>query len=514
MFSFACIEEPVRCFLSAPWDPGKRIGSTGGGTFFLSENRIEWDRWIISPTTDNDSITIKSVTYGRYLTFNKEGQLVTSINSHEKNSKWCLSRSAYGGKHKVKSMKQAKVPTHKKDDVAQEAIPMCEWNVELDTGELCIISSVKYCRQIKCEPNGRIFMTNNSKAWELWRFIRTDDGHVLISSWTHNTQFLCSDHSGNVYTVENNHQESTLWSVEKSPDSRGIYIKSIESDRILDTDGIRLFTSDSWNQNKEKGIWRLESACSQVYYISAAHYDKQIGANYESLSITRNRNKKEQWKIEKNSELGLYTIRSIAQGKYLGSTKDEKVSVKIGLGKNEMWRIDKSPHGGYFLISNEHKRILTCNSDGDLYTTIGYRGGWETWTLEPCIPQPLGAKQISTYVGLGISSVIALGLTISMPYVVIGTLGALGVMKGGIVAGPAKMTLTQKIVVGGETATSLGLGGTSTAVGTCAVHGVAIVAGACATLSSGHVSYDLSSCGSETEENDLPDEWKARAFFL
>lgn len=495
----------MRCFLSSSAH-NKRIGSSPDGNVFITDNRQDWERWIISSASDKENIVLKSMAHGRYLKSNADGDLETAIDHEHVDTKWCI-RPSSGDKYQIWSAVHDKALYCNQDESAYTANSdndekWSEWNVELETGELCFISSLRFHKRIRCEPSGKLNLTDNWKGWEVWRFIEAGKGNVLISSCTHKTRFLCSNPEGNVYTTTNRFGSWEKWSIEKDPASRGIIIKSSDHGKVLKTDGNGLCTSESHDLEEPCGIWCAETACSQVYFISATCHDKRIGTSHHSPFTTTNRKGWEQWKIEKDKNNDCFTISSVAHGqKYLGSSQDGKVLVKSSAGSSELWEIKESLHGGYFLVSKEHLNCLACNDRGHLYTSSKQYGGWETWRLEPVMPS---GEEMGMMTAIGIAGGVTIGLMISAPFIAMGAIGAIGFTEGGIAAGSvaAGMMSAEAIAAGGGVAAGgtvaalqsigvlgLGLGGTSAAVGAGAlaggVIGSTVVGGTRAVLGSG-----------------------------
>lgn len=148
-----------------------------------------------------------------------------------------------------------------------------------------------------------------------------------------------------------------------------------------------------------------------------------------------------------------------------------------------------SPHGGFFIKSIEHGRNLSCDDNGNIYTSKE-SGGWETWQIEPIMPGTISGKQIWSMVGVGVGAVAT---AVAMPFAVIGVVGAMGFGSGGIAAGSfaAGMMSAEAIAsgvggvaAGGTVATlqsigcvGLGAAGASAAASAGAVVGGGVVGG-------------------------------------
>jgi len=527
MFSFACMEQNIRCFISST-STNQRLGSNSDGTIFMTGSREDCERWIMILSSDNESIFFQSMIHGHYLTSNADGKLEATSDLSQEGAKWSIKRSPFDAHYTIRSSAYGKDLFCDKSGIICSSFDRnnsnwSKWDIELETGELCFITSLKYDKSLRCEPSGKTSLTESSRGWEVWRFIEAGEGYVLISSWTHDSNFLCSDAKGKVYTTKDRQERYALWSVESSPDSRGVILRSREHKKLLFTDGKILYTTNNEiNGIETGGLWCTECACSQTYFISATYYDEQISSKPNKAFTTKNRKKWEKWKIEKSNEYGSFTIYSIAHGKFLGSHKNEKITMNMHIGKDELWQIEVSPHGGYFLISREHNKVLTCSSDGELSTIVGHRGGWETWSLDPCLPRSMTGEHMNIYTTLGVSSAIGLGLTVGMPFITMGVVGALGFTPGGIMAGStaANMAMAGALGTGGPFAggaistlqsigvCGLGIGGTSIAVGTGAICGGAIVGGTYAAVGgNATLLHMLKEKKVEAKEIEMPMDW-------
>jgi len=143
--------------------------------------------------------------------------------------------------------------------------------------------------------------------------------------------------------------------------------------------------------------------------------------------------------------IGHFTVRSQEHKKYLGSSKD---CTKLIVSESQQhWIICDSPHGGVFIESVEHGGRLSCNGNGHAYTTDS-KDGWETFCLEPIMPETISANKIWSLVGIGSTSIVS---AVAAPFAVMGIIGAMGFGAGGIVGGSmaAGMMSVEAIAAGG-----------------------------------------------------------------
>jgi hypothetical protein len=320
--------------------------------------------------------------------------------------------------------------------------------------ELCFLSSPNHDRRVGCNILGDIYMSQNWKGWEVWRFIRDESsGHFIITSWTHSKRVLCSGPDGRVFTTENKEGTWEKWRIVSHPKLEGLRIESVEHHRFLSFSGQDLYTN---NQEEEDTAWFVEPAHSNHFFISATSHDRRVSSSNEHPFTSKNRKSWEKWIIEPtNEEIGQYTIRSMEHGKYLCSQEDNRIVVSE---KKYLWTIGISTQeeGGYLIHSAEHGGRLTLDENGNLYTEeVG--DSHVVWQLEPILPHTINGKQIWSWVGLGVTSIVT---AIAMPFLVMGVVGAKGFGACGTAA-----SLRSTCAVG------LGLTVTSVAVGAGAATG-------------------------------------------
>eukprot|EP00985_Skeletonema_marinoi_P007576 scaffold3335_cov139-Skeletonema_marinoi.AAC.5 len=345
--------------------------------------------------------------------------------------------------------------------------------------ELCFLSSPNHDRRVGCNINGDIYVSQNWKGWEVWRFIKDESsGHFIITSWTHDKKVLCSGPDGRVFTTENKEGSWEKWRIVPHPKFEGLRIESVEHDRFLSFSGQDLHTK----KKEVDTAWYIEPAHGNHFFISATSHDERLSSSNEHPFTSKNRKSWEKWIVEPtNEKIGQYTIRSMEHGKYLGAEKNDKIIVSEN---KQLWTIGLSTQegGGYLILSTEFNRRLTLDENGNLHTEeVGDSN--VTWQLEAVLPHTVSGKQIWSWVGAGVCSTI---LAVAMPFAVMGVVGAMGFGAGGIAAGSmgAGMMSAEAIAAGGGIAAGgtvatlqsigavgLGLAGTSMAVGAGAATG-------------------------------------------
>ena len=491
MFSFACLESAIFYINSIYADV--RLSSSSDGHVFTTSNRLEWEEWTYQLTKDN-SVLVKSIQHGRFLTMKEDGSLTTSEDTNSEGVEWTMMKSTYrvdtsftfeSKDHKLLLACDNNGHLYGSDEKDSNLV---KWDLEFDSGELLFVSHMLSHECMKCDPFGNLSMTHNRAGWEVWRFIELDNGNILISSWTHKTKYICCNYKGHVYTTEDRHDNSAIWSVQKQSCRNGLIIQSVEHKSFLSLTNQDLCTTKQ-DDFGEAHLWDLEPANSHVYFISSLFHDRRIGTSTDQPFSTTNRKEWEQWKINRicTNEMK-YTIQSQAhENRYLGSRSDGSIYVSSVANDAEVWTLKTSHHGGFFITSVKHNQCLACNDSYDLYTS-NERDGWESWTLEPCMPGTISKDQI---VSLSIAGAVALGTAIAMPFAITGIISGLGFTSTGIAAGSTAATMMSAeaiaagggVAAGGTVATlqsigAVGLGAslTSAAVATGAMIGAGGVA--------------------------------------
>mmetsp|Transcript_21630 Transcript_21630/g.30936 ORF Transcript_21630/g.30936 Transcript_21630/m.30936 type:complete len:394 (-) Transcript_21630:293-1474(-) len=361
-------------------------------------------------------------------------------------------------------------------------LSFCLPSMEVSGHELCYISHPNYDKRLSCNILGNLKMKKNWAGWEVWRFTKVnDDGHFIITSWTHDHKVLCSNPDGGVFTTENKHGSWEMFKISPHPNKNGVRIESVEHGRYLAFSGHDLYTMDK----EEDTAWHLEPATIH-FFISSTCHDKRLSSSHDHPFTHHNRKPWEKWVIEPtNDQIGHFILRSLEHGKYLGSEEDGRLNVSEG---KHRWVIISSPHDGVFIQSVEHERKLACNDNGHAYTSED-SGGWETWRLEPIMPGTISGKQIWSFVGIGVATVVT---AVAIPFAAMGVVGAMGFGAEGIAAGSmaAGMMSAEAIAGGGAVAAS----GTVATLQSIGVVGLG-AAGASAAAGAGALVGGLSSLG-------------------
>jgi hypothetical protein len=343
--------------------------------------------------------------------------------------------------------------------------------------ELLFISHPSYDRRLSCNIFGHIWMDGNWKGWEVWRFVKIDDkGTFIITSWTHDRKVLCSNGDGRVFTTENKEGSWEKWKISLHPTSHGVKIQSVEHGRYLAYSGKDLYTM----VKDEDTAWHLEPANRNQFFISSKSHDKRISSSHDSPFAFTSHNQKgwEKWVINPTGgPIGQFIIRSLEHGKYIGSSDGGKLIVSES---QQHWTICSSQYGGVFIQSLETGGRLSCNVNGQAYTTDTSEG-WKTFCLEPIMPVTINEKQIWR---IGATSIV---FAVATPFAVMGAIGAIGFGAEGIAAGSmaAGMMSAEAIAYGGgilaggtvSTLQSIGAVGLGAGLGSAAAAAGAVVGG-------------------------------------
>ena len=269
-----------------------------------------------------------------------------------------------------------------------------------------------------------------------------DEGTFIITSWTHDCRVLCSNGDGGVYTTKNKEGRWEKWKVSPHPKNEGVRIQSVEHGRYLAFSGQDLYTM----VKDEDTAWHLEPAHGNRFFISSKSHDRRITSSIDHPFTHHNRKAWEKWIIKPTAgTIGHFTVRSQEHDKYLGLSKD---CTKLIVSESQQhWIICDSPYGGVFIESVEHGGRLTCDENGHAYTTDS-KGWWETFCLEPIMPETISANKIWSLVGIGSVSIVS---AVAAPFAVMGIIGAMGFGAGGIVGGSmaAGMMSVEAIAAGG-----------------------------------------------------------------
>jgi len=394
LLSFACMEQPICCFLSSSAH-NKRLGSKPQGDIFITENRKEWERWYIIPASNDGQVLLQNVTHGHYLKSDDEGRLSTTHDTNDQQTKWSTKKHS-DDKFTIKSVVDDKAICCTEEYAYaasdKEGDEWIRWNIEFETGELCFISSYKRDLRISKHSSLKVGLEKTWKGWGIWRFIEFGDGNVLISSWLDPSQYLCSnamDGTGRVYTTTNRFANGAKWSVESNFDKRGIVIKSCYYGGYLRIGGNYKLSTDC--TILDDSLWCLEHASRHVYYISDTANDIGISVDCDDQVMTKNEGAWKEWKLHGTNVKGSCMIECVGNGKFLQSSENGVVYVLESPnedGGDVLWKIEASSLGGYFLISDAHNKYLSYNGEG-LHTVSAEQEGAKIakiWTLKPCLP--------------------------------------------------------------------------------------------------------------------------------
>jgi hypothetical protein len=153
MFSFAC----HACSLSSVAHD-KCVATSNQGDAISTENRGgAWEKWIVIPTA-KATFVLQNSTHGHFLASNGEGSVVAT--SYEKclSAEWLIQPlSTESSQYVIRTVAHGKNITcndvgdmiHTSSD--GDNISWCNWNLEIQMGELCFLSSfsVLPAKQIK-----------------------------------------------------------------------------------------------------------------------------------------------------------------------------------------------------------------------------------------------------------------------------------------------------------------------------------------------------------------------------
>jgi len=509
--SFPCLEAPLRCYISN-LNQDKRIGCNKEGGIFSTDHRQEWEEWYIL-ADDDGSYELKNCAHNKFLHINHGGHIHTSDSSSygdEDALKWKIRKSEgctytlnglISDRHLVMD-DDGNVCATKDPDINQE------WHIEFISGELCFISSSE-SRQLSCHPwSGKLSMSQNSKGWEVWRFMEAGDGRVRISNWTHKDKMLYCGTDGIISTTDTRDVPMDLckWEVQRAPHGfHGVTIRSFHGKYLSVTSG-NICTQDSFTG--QHSTWQLGAGNSKHFFLSSLSRDKRIGSTKNGeVSTTHNRKDQEIWQLSKldNDD---FALRSEKHGKYLGSCPNGTVHATQHLTDSEKWHIERSDSGAIQFVSKEHNRYLVIN-DGGIVTNLDSSDENCLWTLEPKMPDTITGDKMRN---LAIGGSVAAASIMVAPFVVMGIVGALGFTSSGIAAGSvgAGMMSAEAIASGGMIATGgtvatlqsigaagLGLAGTSAAMGAGAFVGASAV-GIAASVPGGGTGNDRPSTQDES----------------
>jgi regulator of replication initiation timing len=405
----------------------KRVGCTPNGAVFTTDNRNDWEHWVIEFVGSGD-VVIKSYAHhneARYLTVQESKTVTMGRNAYP----WHVKPSCHGGvtlysaackmflacnpgvHGVILALKALGVKDRSINWTLEPRLPNTSSVisklpcVEPSRGELFFISNTHRNRRIQCNIYGHLKMTTNWKGWEVWCFspVHGSDGVFLITSWTHDQKVLCSDPDGTVRTTENKRGDWEKWRLHRHLDD-GVIIQLVAHDRVLWTDGHTLRTECYDNRsNKEDCLLCLEPANTNHFFLSSNASDKRVGCTPDrAVFTTDNRNEWEHWVIEFVGS-GAVVIKSYAhhnEARYL--TVQDGTTVTMG-NDSYTWHMEPSRHGGVKLCSTACKMFLACNPGVDgVSLALKVHGADDestSWTLEPRMPDTVccGAPKASLF---------------------------------------------------------------------------------------------------------------------
>ena len=324
------------------------------------------------------------------------------------------------------------------------------WTLKFTSGELCSIVNPVLHHHVRCNLYGRISLTSQTCAWEVFRFIEAGHGDLFISSWIHFTKFLSSDTDGKVFTTDMESKtpgQSERWRVEVPPEGNGLFIRNVSTRRYLSVGRKR--SEHLWTTTKPNhyAVWHLDAPQQDTYYLTSLfasaqaagkpidevttdpnqfHFrdgaeDMHVSNTKEGPFLSQKKEKEEEWKVEVTPE-GYFTFFSLSHEKYLGCNSKGDVHTTTSRGAWTLWEKKVSPYGGVAFNSAEHDRVLSVTEgDNTLETTKADEeiNLSHSWRIDPCIP-----RTISGGTGGYIAGAMGLNLPASMPFAVFGALEA------------------------------------------------------------------------------------------
>jgi len=374
MFSLSCMEKPASCYLLSSAHK-KGIGISSTGDLFLTSIEKEWETWILysdsfSLLHDNDNVMLYSTTRKTYLTSTGEGFLCQTFSQDHKSAKWFVKRFK-ADKFRIGSMEYHKSLRcdHKRLSTSDSILDdFCNWKIVLKTGELCFITFNSRYQLGSWED--KIHLSEEKNKMQVWRIIESGEKNVWISSWVHDSYFLCTDKGGKLFMTNDRFSEGAKWRIENKPKT---LIISYLFNTVIDIKEYFCikFTLKELEESlnaKSRNMSQchscsLSSACCNEYSIapaissgwlnSSSHIDQKMGCK---------------WNLKKNG-------------------KNFSIWSCYNLIQQNSWQIIKALDGTWFLIS-EKGEYLTYNKDGKVFlATELSEEEWNTWCLEPCLPE-------------------------------------------------------------------------------------------------------------------------------
>ena len=283
------------------------------------------------------------------------------------------------------------------------------WTLKFTSGELCSIVNPVVHHHMRCNQYGKLSLSSESSAWEIFRFTEAGNGDLYISSWVHFTKFLASDSDGKVF-LESKYPGTERWRLEAPPRGNGLYIRSVTTRRYLSVGRNR--SEHLWTTTKpnDYALWHLDAPQLQKYYLTSLFAstkapnetmdinqfyfkdcvdDVHVSSNKEGPFLSPMRESDEEWKVEVTPE-GYFTFFSMSHEKYLGCNSKGDVHTTTSKGAWTLWRKKASRHGGVTFESTEHGRFLTVTKTNNTLETTKADEKTDlrhSWRIDPCIPR-------------------------------------------------------------------------------------------------------------------------------
>uniref|UniRef100_A0A7S2RAN5 Uncharacterized protein n=1 Tax=Eucampia antarctica TaxID=49252 RepID=A0A7S2RAN5_9STRA len=531
---FPCLESPARCTMLCISN-NRYLSSDKAKNILMAEERNDWCEWYLVPIANSCAFYIQNVRLNCFLSITKDDNRLVAIDNVGKGDTWILEKGPTstileGYRYLIIHEESGKyVGEGSNNDSSSEAVIVscsqksdrdCAWKsnksvwaLEINTGELCFISSpsLGYDVSIGCDVFGKVYTKKNMGGWELWRFVETgdDDGCIKITSWIHDGKTLCSDPTtGLVHTVDKNcttilGRVKEKWKVKKAPNGfHGVTIQqALSTGPYLQLKEGELKTTDTFQGLS--CVWHLRSANQNKYFLYSAFLNKRLATSKTDPMTSKPSSRDAPWTVKYISDDGSYEIYSEYYQRYLGSDNNGNVTVSPSSQDYEKWFVEELDDGSFNIISTKHNRFLTCDKDGKLYTVTKIadettdKSSSCKWHLETVMPSAMTGKQILTRSLVGVAAV---GMTFMAPFAVTGVIGAMGYTSGGISVGSfaAGMMSAEAIAAGGSIvaggtvatlqsigAVGLGVAGTSAAMGAGAAVGGSVYYGADRNLQKG-----------------------------
>jgi len=316
-----------------------------------------------------------------YLTSTEEGFLCQTFSQDHKSAKWFVKRLK-ADKFRIGSMEYQKSLRcdHNKRLTTSDNIldDFCNWKIVLKTGELCFITLNSRFQLGNWED--KIHLSKEKNKMQVWRIIESGEKNVWISSWVHDSYFLCTDKDGKLFMTNDRFSEGSKWRIENKPKT---LIISYHFNTVID---IKYYSGSNFTLNEveeslnarsgnmyHSSTCSLSSACYNQYSIAPAISSGWL--NFSSDCVSH---------IDK--KMGCkWNLRKYGENFCIFSSK-RPYSPQDNLMKQTSWQIIKALDGTWFLVSKTGE-YLTYNKDGKVFlATELSEEEWNTWCLEPCLP--------------------------------------------------------------------------------------------------------------------------------